>query len=530
MANQRKNILQLDCKEAKNFFLEERSYCNFDLPPYINFEPLLKAIDEKIENKPNLTFESTGGAESKNFDNVNYKLFNNKNGRYDWRPFELINPFIYVYLVREITKQENWDFIQNNFKKLNKNNFIKCHSIPIKSQTNRLNKAEQILEWWEKIEQESIKYSLEFDYLFDTDITNFYPSIYTHSIAWALHTKKVAKENRGHNDDLLGNKIDEYIRNMCYGQTNGIPQGSNLMDFIAEIVLVYIDSLLSKILRENKIDKKDFRIIRYRDDCKIFVNNPQIADFILKNLSEILAKTGLKLNPNKTTASQNIIQGSIKKDKIEWLFVESSLRGQTTLQKQLIIFHRFALEHQNSGTLNKVLQILLSDLHKSKQKDKKVATNKLFKTRLGKDTYVLIAILVDIASLNPKIYPIIMSILGFLFDKVKSKRAIDNTIQRLKRINNNAYMQIWLQRAVIKLNISSENFFDEQICKEVDYINSLPKNKKHQVELWNVNWLSCNELKNLIKKYPIIDKSKIDNLEKYTKPDEINLFEYNKIS
>lgn len=91
-------------------------------------------------------------------------------------------------------------------------------------------------------------------------------------------------------------------------------------------------------------------------------------------------------------------------------------------------------------------------------------------------------------------------------------------------------MQIWLQRAVIKLNFSSENFFDEQICKEVDYINSLPKNKKHQVELWNVNWLSCNELKNLIKKYPIIDKSKIDNLEKYAKPDEINLFGYNKIS
>ena len=457
MANQRKNILQLNCKEAKNFFLEERSYCNFDLPPYINFEPLLKAIDDKIENEQNIAFKVIGGTKSKNFDNVNYKLFNNKNGRYDWRPFELINPFIYVYLVREITKQENWDFIQSNFKKLNKNNFIKCHSIPIKSQTNRSNKAEQILEWWEKIEQESIKYSLEFDYLFDTDITNFYPSIYTHSIAWALHTKEKAKENRGHNDDLLGNKIDEYIRSMCYGQTNGIPQGSSLMDFIAEIVLIYIDNILSKILRKNKINRKDFKIIRYRDDYKIFVNNPQIADFILKNLSEILAKTGLKLNPNKTTASQSIIQGSIKKDKIEWLFIESSLMGQSTLQKQLVIFHKFALENQNSGTLNKVLQILLSDL----QKDKKIATNKLFKTQLGKDTYVLIAILVDIALLNPKIYPVAMSILGFLFDKIasKGKKFIENAIQRLKKINNNAYMQIWLQRAIIKLDIPSENFF-----------------------------------------------------------------------
>lgn len=530
MPIQRKNILQLSYKEAKEFFLEEKSYCNFDLPPYIKFESLLKAIDEKIESQSNLTFDNVGN-KPKYFDCVNYKLFNNKNGKYDWRPFELINPFIYVYLVREITKQENWKFIQSNFKELNKNHCVECHSIPIKSQSKKSNKAEQILEWWEKMEQESIKYSLEFDYLFDTDITNFYPSIYTHSIVWALHTKEKAKENRGHKSDLLGDKIDKYIMAMCYGQTNGIPQGSNLMDFIAEIVLAYIDNLLSKKMqekiKEKEIKKKDFKIIRYRDDYKIFVNNPQVADFILKNLSEILADTGLKLNPNKTTASQNIIQGSIKRDKVEWLFIESSLREQSTLQKQLIVFHKFALEHQNSGTLNKILQILLKDLNQSIQKDKKLATNKLFKTRLGKDTYVLIAILVDIASFNPKIYPIIMSILGFLFDKVRSKRFIDSTIQRLKQINNNAYMQIWLQRAIIKLDISSETFFGEQICKEVNRIKSLHKNKKYQVNLWNIDWITCNKLKNLIKTYPIIDKTEIDKLEKYTQPNEVSLFKYN---
>ena len=353
---------------------------------------------------------------------------------------------------------------------------------------------------------------------------NFYPSIYTHSIAWALHTKEKAKENKGRNSDLLGDKIDEYIRAMCYGQTNGIPQGSNLMDFIAEIVLAYIDNLLSKELKG--LNKKDFKIIRYRDDYKIFVNNPQIADFILKNLSEILADTGLKLNPNKTKASQNVIQNSIKKDKLEWLFIESNLKEQTTLQKQLIIFHKFALEYQNSGTLNRILQILLNDLHKSKQKDKQSIQNKLFKTHLGKDTYVLIAILVDIASLNPKIYPIIMSILGFLLDKVGSKKFIDNTIKKLKQINNNAYMQIWLQRAIIKLKLSVKVGFDELICNKVDEINSLPKNKKYEINLWNVDWLKCKELKELIKKHKIIDRTEIDKLEKYTQPDEVNPFEY----
>jgi hypothetical protein len=58
-----------------------------------------------------------------------------------------------------------------------------------------------------------------------------------------------------------------------YGQTNGIPQGSVLMDFIAEMVLGYIDERLSQCL-----DKKmDYRIIRYRDDYRIFTNSKTYA-------------------------------------------------------------------------------------------------------------------------------------------------------------------------------------------------------------------------------------------------------------
>ena len=60
----RKDILQLDSKEASDFFLEERSYCNFDLPPYIKFEPLLKAIEAKIE-KENMAFKNIGGNTAK---------------------------------------------------------------------------------------------------------------------------------------------------------------------------------------------------------------------------------------------------------------------------------------------------------------------------------------------------------------------------------------------------------------------------------------------------------------------------------
>ena len=40
---------------------------------------------------------------------------------------------------------------------------------------------------------------------------------------------------------------------MTYGQTNGIPQGSSLMDFIAEIILGYADTQLVKKLKGRKL-------------------------------------------------------------------------------------------------------------------------------------------------------------------------------------------------------------------------------------------------------------------------------------
>lgn len=51
-------------------------------------------------------------------------------------------------------------------------------------------KEEQVLHWWFTFEQKSIELSLDYDYLLETDISDCYSSIYTHTIAWALHTKE----------------------------------------------------------------------------------------------------------------------------------------------------------------------------------------------------------------------------------------------------------------------------------------------------------------------------------------------------
>ena len=44
----------------------------------------------------------------KSQESVNCKIYANKDGKFDWRPLEIINPYLYVYIVRYITEPENW--------------------------------------------------------------------------------------------------------------------------------------------------------------------------------------------------------------------------------------------------------------------------------------------------------------------------------------------------------------------------------------------------------------------------------------
>jgi hypothetical protein len=55
------------------------------------------------------------------------------------------------------------------------------------------------------------------------DISEFYHSIYTHSISWALHTKLFAKSNQ--KAKVVGNLLDKATQNGQHGQTVGIPIG-----------------------------------------------------------------------------------------------------------------------------------------------------------------------------------------------------------------------------------------------------------------------------------------------------------------
>ena len=492
-------VIKLSHDDAKDFFLKETSYSNFDLPTYFDFGPILSKVDKFLTGK-NLKDFFHNDIKPRDLDSVNHVVLNNKDGQYAWRPMQLIHPAIYVDLVHKITEASNWQVIVDRFSEFASDSCVECASIPLRSESERVDKAEQITNWWLEIEQRSIELALEFPFLCCTDIVDCYSQIYTHSIAWALHTKEEAKKRENRNDfDLIGNAIDASLQNMSFGQTNGIPQGSVLMDFVAEMVLGFADLELTKQLKDLGFDFSEFTILRYRDDYRIFTAGTENAEEILRALTTILSNLGLKLNPNKTSFTSDVVSGSIKEDKRRQIRTRMFDRS---LQKHLLIIHQHANDFPNSGSLATALTKFYRRLNRTRS--------------MYASPNALLSIATDIAYNNPRCYPHVAAIISKLLLFVKEDERIDvaNKIRaKIERLPNTGYMQIWLQRATIAFKDEIE--FDDPLCQLIS--GSSP-------EIWDSSWIGSDKLKSKMKPKKIINKKTLKEIVPVIPVDEVDLF------
>jgi hypothetical protein len=128
-------------------------------------------------------------------------------------------------------------------------------------------------------------------YALKTDINQFYHSIYTHSISWAIHGKSAAKAKRNVRA-LPGNALDRLVRDSQDGQSIGIPIGPDTSLLIAEIILSVNDVELF-----NEDIKNAFRVI---DDYEFGCDSLSEAEHTRETLREVLNEYQLVLNSDKT--------------------------------------------------------------------------------------------------------------------------------------------------------------------------------------------------------------------------------------
>jgi hypothetical protein len=494
-----KKLVELSHGEARSHFLKGSSYFNGDMPSYISFDPILTDVDKVLNGKGYAAFKSAPPAD---YPGVNYNFVANKDGRFAWRPYELMHPAIYVSLVNVICQPKNWEQITKRLTEF-EGGAVECCSVPVVvSLDHQTDTATQVRSWWESVEQRSLAYSLEFSHVLHTDVTDCYGSLYTHSISWALHGQQEAKKERKAKA-LLGNSVDSHIQASRYGQTNGISQGSVLMDLIAEIVLAFVDGQINTALR----DYAGFRILRYRDDYRIFANDDERAELVLKIISDELRVVGMKLSVSKTYMSRNVVEGSIKPDKLAGIELQDLGEANAkTIQKQLLRLHAFGQRFPNSGALRRLVYEFLTILSKQ--------------SATPDDLEVQVAIATDIAVVSPTTFPAVAGILSHLISLASTDekfRLWTKVRNKMGRVPYNGYLEIWLQRVTQPKSVGVPFDSRERICRIVN--GETPS-------LWENSWIGNKDLTAAMDVSKIVVGSVAD-INEVVDPEEVELFKQN---
>lgn len=280
------------------------------------------------------------------------------------------------------------------------------------------------------------------------------------------------------------------------------------MDFIAEIVLGFGDLLLTEEL--NKLRIIEYKIIRYRDDYRIFTNSHQQSSEIAKVLSDVLSKLNFKINSAKTHSTEDVILGSLKPDKVHWIY---NKRKTDNIQQWLIQLYVLGKEYPNSGSLYKETKHFLDWLQFKDKSEEGLQIQSID---------VLVSILVNLAYNNPRLFSLVAASISFLISKIEDKQSQKQTllkiINKFSQLPNTSYLNIWLQRLTIKIDPSIS--YTGKLCKKV-----IEKN----VEIWNSVWLN-DKFKKIINDAEIIKNEVIEKIEIEFSAEEIEeLGEYDKL-
>jgi hypothetical protein len=130
-------------------------------------------------------------------------------------------------------------------------------------------------------------------FLLKTDLVRFYPSIYTHSIPWAIHGKPTAR--RDPKNLLYGNRIDVCVRESQDKQTGGIPIGPDTSFIIGELIASRIDCEL-----QQRLGGQTIRGTRFIDDYHLYFGTRGEAERAIAAIHGAARLFELEINDTKT--------------------------------------------------------------------------------------------------------------------------------------------------------------------------------------------------------------------------------------
>lgn len=497
MAKRPKNILALDTNEALDFLMKSEQFHGFELPEYFDFTEVLNFVRRKVGDRP---YEECVTASASDQRNVNFDILLNKDGHYAVRPLVLCNPYLYYFLAREICGKDHWTTILECFRIFEVPHIKSCAIPVIPEPKERFHKSTVILNWWNQMEQRSIELSLEYRYMFMTDITNCYGSVNPQTIDWALSRRDTAHATDDNHE--LAKNIIRLLRDLQQGRNIGIPQGSTLFDLTAEIILGYADLLFYQRLQEAGITD-GYRVLRYRDDYRIFCNSKDRLEKISFMLQHVLETLNFRMNSGKTKISDSIVTDSVKSDKLGYIYNTPIFNKKGCdfdgFQKHLLYILLFSRKYPNSGQLRAMLSDIDKRVEEKLKPQKKTITELNFENsdnvfeereeevpgKIYENVRAMSAICAQIALENVDSAHYALRVASRMIASVKDikerRDILLKVCDKLSGMHNNSYFQLWLQNMTYRRDKQTGGCpYDARLCRVV---------MGEDLSLWNNSWL-----------------------------------------
>ncbi|WP_353485831.1 RNA-directed DNA polymerase [Apilactobacillus xinyiensis] len=365
-----------------------------------------------------------------------------------------------------------------------------------------------------------------YPYVLQIDISKFFENVYTHLLAQINIDVICESKNKIFLDKYL-KWLDEYNQKINDNHTKGIIQGPISSKISAELFQIYLDQLIVRVIKDNKLDV-DFT--RYVDDYRFYAKKYSDLDLMKNIITKIFRSYELSINESKTKIYKGFeLQNQsylMNYSKLKYLINKNNIHKRLSFNDYLILRDNIILmlDRKELPTIKSVLTLLNKNISKDNISfyDNEIVYS--FVTFLIKLSYVkpilsdriykLIQIIIDKVSSDYK-----KKLLNLLLNEIdyveknfsgtdleiwhfylisnagNSKNVID-AFDKYKHQNHNELNVLVLTVLLKQGNTESNNFIEKEILKHI-----LPNCK---------NWISQSKWWLPIAKLWIVNKRDVD--------------------
>ncbi|WP_133486776.1 RNA-directed DNA polymerase [Aliiroseovarius marinus] len=263
-------------KQKRLKILLERGFFPIELPPPFNTQSFAKYRKSITDSWP------TNYAPKTQYERYSIKRIGLKR-----RQLAIVNPISQYYLSKHIS--DNWITIRDHLS----------YGVVSLDRAIISEEGERAIEKpdFRLVQSAKLNASANDDFIFRSDISRFYDTIYTHAIAWALEGKQWCKSNIGSAlNSSIGGELDILVRKCQDNQSQGIPTGPDTSRILSEVLAIGVER---NFLASANVAPED--VYRYVDDWFIGIGSPSDGEDLLRKLSRSMAEYSLDLNIEKTT-------------------------------------------------------------------------------------------------------------------------------------------------------------------------------------------------------------------------------------